>query len=288
MGKEIERNLLWQSAYIINHFDKSKENHFKVVVDGMTDDIVSKDMTPAERIEMAKKVLDIIEAYRGKVMNEMVANQEIVLALMPTYERIFGEMDFKRYSLIAEDKGESLEMESKIHEWISLTRQIIDSRKKGSEAVFEKIEIDKIIPKNIIRNEGDATKTISGIDMKMKGERMIKLLTEANKAEEETEVKRTPVSESLYGKSDEYIKFPKEDTGTVQKQQTMTNPLQDKAWFRLFKTIYILAYVLAVLFSLALISENGVWFLVAVVIIFTIIKKAFYYIVLGKTDWKTS
>ena len=96
VGKEIEKNFIWQGAYLINHFDKSKENHFKVVVDGMTTDVVNanKPMSNDERVQFAQKILEIIKVYRGKVLNELQAKHEILSALIPSLEKTLSQADF--------------------------------------------------------------------------------------------------------------------------------------------------------------------------------------------------
>lgn len=213
VGKEIEKNFIWQGAYLINHFDKSKENHFKVVIDGMTTDTVNanKPMSNAERVEFAQKILEIIKVYRGKVLNELQAKHEILSALIPSLEKTLDQTDFDLFAKEVGDKESAYSMKARFTEWLDLSKQLIKNRKKAIDAVEEDLEIEEILPKYIIQNNGDITKNISAMEMKTRGERMVRLVSEADTAEKEIEGKRSKISEGLFGKAETYMEFPKED-----------------------------------------------------------------------------
>lgn len=289
LGKEIEKNFLWQFAYITNHFDQSPENSFKVVIDGMTNDIVNKkDMSNTERVEFSKKILEIINVYRGKVIKELRTKQEVISALLPAVEKAFTETDFDIYGEEVGDKETAMRMKSQFQEWIKLSKELLVYRGKAIYSVEEKLDIDEILPNHVIVNDGDVSKNLSGIEMSTKGERMVKLINEANDAEKDIGEKRSKLAEDLFGKPEEYMDFPKEEK-SEQKHENAVNPLQDKAWFRLAKVAYIGTYGLALIISIAMLFEEasiGFWMIVGVVVIFWLIKMAFYYVTIGKTSWK--
>lgn len=232
VGKEVEKNFIWQGAYLINHFDKSKENHFKVVVDGMTSDVVnaSKPMSNDERVQFAQKILEIIKAYRGKVSNELQAKHEILLALIPSLEKTLNQTDFDLFGEEVENKENADAMKAQFLEWLNLSKELIKNRKKAIEAVEEDLEIEEILPKFVIQNNGDITKNVSAMELKTRGERMIRLVSQADAAEKEIEEKRSKISEELFGKAETYMEFPKENE-TKEKPISSSGMGTKTKWF---------------------------------------------------------
>ena len=288
VGREIEKNFLWQNAYLVNHFEKGPQNEFKLVVNGVTNDIVSnKEWSGEKRVEMANTVLGIIKAYKEKVTQELSTKTELISILLPAFEKNLHELDFDFYN---EAVANGDEMKAKYHEWLKLSKELSKSRVKAVEALKEDIALDEILPRFTVENDGDITKNLSGVEMKTKGERLVRLITEANKVEDEIESDRQGISVDLFGKADDYMDFKKESpTSEKQVVNNQINPLQDKAWFRLAKVLYIGAYGLAVLIGLIFCLEDisaGFWFLVGTYFVFLIVKKAFYYVAIGKTSWE--
>lgn len=72
------------------------------------------------------------------------------------------------------------------------------------------------------------------------------------------------------------------------KNQTDQEPLEQKPWFRFAKVVYIFAYSLLMIPGIILLfgvfgndstlSNIGFWWIVGIIFIFWLIKKAFYYI----------
>ncbi len=212
IGKEIEKNFILQGAYLIVHFDKSEENHFKVVVDGMTTDVVNakKSMSNTERVQFAQKILEIIKVYRGKVLSELQGKHEIISALITSLEKILSQAEFDLIGDEVGDKKNADSMKAQFSEWLALSKELIKNRKKATEAVEEDLEIEEILPKFVIQNNGDITQNISAVELKTRGDRMIRLVSQADAAEKEIEGKKSKISEDLFGKAETYMELPKE------------------------------------------------------------------------------
>lgn len=213
VGKEIEKNFILQGAYLINHFDKTKENHFKVVVDGMTTDVVNTNnsMSNSERERFANKILEIIKVYRGKVLNELHAKHEILLALIPSLEKTLSQADFDLLGKEVGDKESADRMKEQFSKWLNLSKELIRNRKKAIEAVEEDLETEEILPRFVIQNNGDITKNVSVMELKTRGERMVRLVSQADASEKEIEEERSKISEELFGKAETYMEFQKEN-----------------------------------------------------------------------------
>jgi len=260
LGREIEKNFIWQGVCLINHFDKSKENHFRLVVDGMTSDVVgaNKLMSNSERVESAKKILEIIRVYRERVIKEFT-KQEIISALLLALEKDFTETDFSLFGDEVSDKNSADKMKSQFQKWLNLSKELFKSRKKAIEAVEEQLDMDEILPKYIIENKGDITKNISAVNMKIKGDRMVRLTTEADKAEKEIEEERSKISEELFGKAESYVEFL---NGNKSKETVAEN----KSVGMSKKIKWLIVIVLSIV---AL--SGGIWTAIGVFILGTII-----------------
>lgn len=293
LGKEIEKNFFWQNAYLINHFDKSKENHFRLVVDGMSNDLVDskKQMSNSERVEFANNILNIINVYRNKVEKELIAKQEIILALLPTLKKSFDETDFEFFGKETGDINSANDMKVKFQEWLKLSVELSGFRKNAIEAVKEHLDADEILPKFIIESEGDITKNISAYELKSKMERMLKLINEADEAEKRIGENRDKIAEELFGKIETYVDLGEDKNSNQNNNQegektTSLNPLENKVWYRFMKVVYIGLWLLALGVTALIASEEGsgafIWGVIITWIILTIFKKAFLYIAVGK------
>lgn len=262
VGKEIEKNFIWQKAYIANHFDKNDENHFFLVIRGMTDDLIKKDISDEERVLFAQKLLDIIKAYRGKVVGELVAKDQILSSLIPSLQKIFAETDFQMFDHeVAEDGSKAGEkMQLQFGEWLTLSNQLCSSRKKAIQALVDDLDLDEMVPKYVIQNDGNLSKNISGVEMKTKGERMLRLLNEANAQEDESEERRVGLSEKLFGKHETYIDFGKQsDSDDSSSNQISSAGMSMK-----------MKWLIVIVLSIVALS-GGIWTAIGVFILGAII-----------------
>ncbi|MBI5204525.1 MAG: hypothetical protein HZA11_06365, partial [Nitrospirae bacterium] len=181
-------------------------------------------------------------------------------------------------------------IESLYKEWLLLTEELHQARLKAISAVKTLVELDKLIPNHIIKHNGDNTVTIPSEDLAQPAATAQVFIKEAFTKEEEIYKKRNPVSIELFGEPASYIKVNQEEDQRASKEENKkVNPLQEKAWFRFVKVIYIVACVLAGLASIGLLStgsDESKIIVFGIVVFFVLIRKGFYYVVLGKTTWK--
>jgi hypothetical protein len=121
-----------------------------------------------------------------------------------------------------------LEIQSNSQKWLNLSKELLIYRKKATEAVKEKLGIDEILPRFIIEQNGNNKGNVSGIEMTTKGDRMVKLITEANDAENRISEEKTPLSEWLFGNSEEYMDFPKQEEKTKTNEGGVTTKKGNK------------------------------------------------------------
>ncbi len=290
LGKEIEKNFVWQSAYLVHHFNKTGENYYFTATRNLTDQIVEKnDVSSADRVSKAKNVIEITKAYRSKMESDIVTKQEIMSALIQTFENLFNKTDFGIYSE-SQDGNEAAEhLKVQFSKWLNLSKELLPYRQKAINAVSEDIDLDEILPTFVIENNGDISKNVSGVELGIKGKRVVRQITEANNAEKDIGEKRSKIAEDLYGSPDTYMDFGTTNNEVPKTVITKQNPLESKPWFRLAKVIYVLTLSLGLLLSFIFMAEDadsGFWLFVVVIVLSIIVRKSFYYVTLGKTDWR--
>ena len=264
IGKEIEKNMLLQKTYLGVFFENEPENNFKVVVNKMTDEILKNDsLTNDERLSMANKILQIIDSYRDKVMTELVAKQEIINALIPTFENKIKEINFEKYE---EEVDQNLfEIHTNALKWLKLTKELLPYRDKAVEAVKENLEMEEILPSAIVEYEGDISVKLKNNDMFTKSERVLKLTSEADEAENRISPDRVEVSQLLFGKEEDYMDFLKTDE-TEEESETNQTASRNKT----------IKWAIVIILSIIALS-GGIWTAIGVfvlgIIIINVIKK---------------
>lgn len=285
LGREIEKMFVLQGAYIINHFDKTENNHYFLITRQLTDHALNENTSTEEKIAAAQKILEVINIYEEKVVGDLNAKQEIVDALLASFEKNFKETDFDVLGEQLEDKQQAKNMAKQFEKWLSLSKDLLKNRKKGIEALQEDLEIDQIVPRQLIENEGDTTKKFSGVEMTSKGDRMVRLVKESDEAEKKIDEERSQISIELFGKQDEYMDFGGKEDNSKQAKVSH-NPLEVKAWFRFLKVVYIALWISGFSFVILLSYASGEFsaFVLGSLIVWGImalLKKAFFYIALG-------
>lgn len=211
LGKEIEKNLLLQKSYLTIFFDNGEENHYKTANNGIVNEILeNKSLTSGERIVLAEKALKLTEAYRSKLLKELTTREEIVNALLPSFDKKIREANFEQYKVITGDNSLD-DINENLSRWLVLTKELFPYRSKGVEAVKESLEMDEMVPRLVIEHNGDTSvkSNTAGRNMMMKGDRVVKLTKEADEAESRIDEERMTLSRWLFGNEEEYMDFLK-------------------------------------------------------------------------------
>jgi hypothetical protein len=265
LGKEIETELFMQRTALMVYFDQGPDNEYKAVIDGITTDLVSPDKwSPSERVEKAETVLKIINAHREFLYKkQLVERHEAIRVKLRKFEEIYKNLTsaISRYPNVVHDQSFH-ELINTTKEWLKLTKDLYTSRTSAVSAVKNRIEVDEFIPKLVVAKNGDIGGKVENTDSF--AEQMIASVILFNKAHEEEDAlaeKRNPLSEELFGKLDDYIKF--EDNSIAKEDlkstgQTSARSSSKTEWF-----------IVTVLSIVAL--SWGVWTAIGVFILGTII-----------------
>lgn len=238
LGQEIETEIVMQRAALTVYFDKGPENEYKMVVDGITTDLVNPDKwSPSERIEKAETVLKIINANREYLYKkQLVERHETIHRKLRDFEKIYRDID----SAIA--KNPNVLQDPSLHkllnttkEWLRLTKDLYAGRTGAISAVKNSIEVDEFLPKLVLEKNGDVGGTVENTAPFV--EQMAAsavLINKASEVENEITQKRDPLSEELFGKAESYINFPKENTSenaSEKIQETKSGMGTKTKWF---------------------------------------------------------
>ncbi len=283
MGRQIEESLIHQRSYLDVHFggNRYRENEEK-----MAADMLAKSAPNPKRIEIARNILQIVDTYKQFMLKPLFDDQNKTYELLSQFRSLYMQTPF-----VVGNRDERVsKLETLYSEWLSLTEKVHAERLKAITAVRNTVELDALVPNHIIKHNGDITVNIPSEELAYMLAAAEVLLKEGLSKEQEIAKRRTPISVEAFGDPDSYIESKQDGVQKESpKENIKVNPLQGKAWFRFIKVIYIVACVLAALVSIGLLytgTTEAIFIVLGVIAFFVLIRKGFYYVVLGKTTWK--
>jgi hypothetical protein len=199
LGKEIETQFTMQyaglSVYLHDH---------RSTVNSVEHDMTDPKLTSAERIEKAKTVLKIISVVREEILQKQLLDRhkEIHQKLLEFDVILKSCAYFGESSFVAQAR-----------EWLQLSKELEANRTLAISGISDNMDADEIIPKFVIENKGDVSGNISPQDsltFKEKLAATFALIKTSGNEEKKIAEKREPISESLFGKKDKYMKFGQE------------------------------------------------------------------------------
>jgi hypothetical protein len=285
MGRQIEEALIYQRSYLNLHFD-SDENSYRQAETILAKSMLAEDTPNLKRIETANSILSLNDKYKEIVVTPLFDKQNEAYELLAQFSDIYKNTPFN--SMNEDERIKKLE--TRLNEWFLYTQDLHRARLKAITAIKNLVEADRIVSNSIIKNNGDSKATISSDDLIRKMTDAQELIIQAKTMEDEIINKRSSLSVDLFGEPDSYIKLkPNETPENSEMKSIKVNPLQDKVWFRLVKVLYIVACFLGGLIAIGIMASDfkGAMVIAGIIIlILFLIKKGFYYVVLGKTNWK--
>lgn len=284
MGRQIEELLIHQNTYLGVHFGGNRytENEEK-----MAADMLAESTPKPRRIEIARDILKMIDQYKQLMLKTLFDDQNNVYDLLTRFSVVYRQTPFSE----ANGDERIVKIEKLYGEWLTLTEGVHKARLNAITGVRNLLDLDAFIPNHIIKHNGDTSVNISTEEFTTEYAAAEVLLKEGHSKEQEIAERRTALSLEAFGNPDSYIKVEQDETPkeTPKKEEDKVNPLQEKGWFRFLKVIYIAACVFAGLVSIGILSSgsnDGIIVVLGLVVFFFVIRKAFYYVAVGKTNWK--
>jgi hypothetical protein len=285
LGRQIEEQLIRQRTYVDIHFD-TNDNNYRKNEERLAAFMLAESTPKEKSVEIARSILKMAETYKQFMVKGIFDYQDKIRASLHEFVSMFEHTPFT----VAGGDERVSKLQNLFGEWLSLTESVHKERLKVITAVRNLVELDTIIPNHIIKHNGDKTAAMDAEDFKRRGETALVLIKDARSKENEIEKKRVPVSVKVFGEPDSYIKVEQDKAPPDSQQKaTIVNPLKGKTWFRFAQVLYIIACVLAGLATIGLLfidSRVGLILGIALAVFFFLIRKGFYYVVLGRTTWK--
>ncbi len=209
LGREIERGLLLLGALIHQHWTIEENDYAKAV--SVTMDMILKDktFTNADRIEKAKHILDWSGVYRKFVEASSSKYGDFILTRINQFEEMLEPLPKTKPN-------------EKIEQWIKLTRDLCKIRASEITAIEAHIETDDFIPKLVIRDGGNSEQNITEEEKNQFAHLAATYGSKrqlAYEAEKKIEPMRSNLSESMFGKLNDYMKGGSYSRLLIMKQE---------------------------------------------------------------------
>ncbi len=298
LGKRIEISLFNERVYgiVSNPYYKEKSDYFEKY-DQVCELMLKADTSKEKRLEFANTAIKLVEFFKDFALNKLEKEHEETCMLLSEFEYLYKQTRFEKFD-DTEDKehsGSIAKVNELFQKWMELTKKLILARTMAMTALKRRLECDLVLPKRTIEKDGDTSGNLNEEESNQFKESLTSsatLFMASSEKEKEISEVRDGICGELYGPSEKYLPQQEEQTKstTTVPNSVPCNPLEGKAWFRLVKVVYICTGVvlgLLVLLILAMSAyEVAFWTAAIGIAIMVLVKKAFYYITLGKTDWK--
>lgn len=277
IGKRIEDLFTQQFARIIFH--QSAENEYRVREKRLSTLMLDKSISNEKHLEYAHEILRLIEGYKvGLIQPLLEVNDEIDRDLL-TFQQELGTLP--------NQSGAPL-----MGRWLSLSKELNEVRRVATNGIVTLVDCDAFVPALIIKNQGRCDISLSEEESKAFGvglEEAADSMKAAYDSDQKIQQEREPLAKLLFP-------VQSEPATNDQSQATVANsptaksfhPLEDKAWFRFAKVLYILAWIVGIGISALLAFGANEFYIFAVgagivAIVLIAAQKTFYYVILGRT-----
>jgi len=288
-SNKIDYLLFQQMALLGVATDTSNNNEYSRREKILTDAMLDKNLINEKRIENANAVLKLADVYEKISADKL---KEIIIELSEEFS-IF-EKELEKYSDIEVEGITPVKEDYK--KWLELSQESYLAHILATNSITKRIETDRILPRAVIKNKGNISNNFSEQETNEFAQNIATytvLLQKANEKEEKLRKELEPLRKKIFGDNidnDLSEKFSREQNNNNQSPIIKVyNPLEDKAWFRFAKVVYIGLWVIGFGFvALMAYAEESFWTLIAgsiiVWVILSILKKTFYYIILGRSN----
>jgi hypothetical protein len=293
-GIAIENSLFVQRQKIAFHFDE-EGNSYKTSYNDLSGEVTNEHKLAEERVKSSNILLEIIDKYRDGYVRDLIASQRNLKNEILDFKNALENLD----TTVMEDEPSTLTLIKSFKDWLLLCEELLKCRNNIIIAIENLVDLDAILPHFIVDNGGDLSKKLDSDELFRKASIARVLTKDSFENEDKIKEEKLVITHRLFGIPEDYIKELADSNVKTQNSSTVSvpqgNPLEHKTWFRFVKVVYIGIYFISLLPALSVFlsynsssSQNSFlfWYLLIDIAIMTIIKKGFYYIFLGKTDWK--
>ena len=279
LGKKIEGLFVQQVEKIAFH-QNDAENDYRVQVESLSTRMFDKSISDEKHLEYARAIITQAEAYKENFIVPLQRLNVVIRQELDNFEEVLRTVQ----------KQPIDELLTAVERWLSLSKKLHQARVMAADSIVNRTEFEKRIPSIIIKNNGHADITLPEEEKKQFVEGLAtysSLWNASCEHNQRIQQEREPLARQLFFIDDE-AKAVGPPPATTRRPATAVHPLEGKAWFRLMKVVYIGSWILGLGISAILAHGAGEPFIfvagaVILSIVLIVLKKGFYYIVLGRT-----
>ncbi len=284
LGARVEELFVQQLDRIAFH-GNDEDNSYRVEERRLSALMLDKTVSNERHKEHAEAIIKLADRYKEGFIQPLQRLNDDIQRELVKCEQILRAVPEKS-ELHAKPLLEN------VQRWLSLSKELHLARVMASKSIIMQVEVDKRIPTLIIENDGRADTTLSEEQSHQFQKDLAAyagLMKESFATNQRIQDEREPLVKKV---------FEREEKSTAEAapvvpatpQQTVRpiNPLEAKPWYRLLKVVYILLWIVAIAFCtfLGFASGSLQTFLISGLIaglLLVVLRKAFYYIALGRT-----
>lgn len=290
LGSRVEDLFVQQYDRLAFH-NNDQENDYRQQEERLSSLMLDKTLADETHLEHARAIIALTEKYKGGFLKSLHAlNADIdrhLAAFQQEIEALLGR--------VQDPTPELTTLLEKLRRWLDLSKDLQRSRLVAVQTIVMRVDCDTTLPNILIRNEGraDITLTVEEAGAFQKALTDVSVMLEQSFEDNQNiQKKRLPLAQELFSSEDTSpnAKQPAEapPVPSIQTAKHRVHPLQGKAWFRLFKIVYICLGIIAagfcVLFAFSGDGNNLAIGTAAVsALALFLLRKAFYYITLGRS-----
>jgi len=286
VGPRIEQLFLQQFDTLAFHGDQ-KGNEYRVREAKFSSLMLDKTLPDEKHKEYAHAVIEFADKYtNGPITTLKKVNDEIQDGLVQCE---------KALSVVPEQTDQDfIPIFENLKRWLSLSKELHLSRVMATNSIIMQVEFDKKLPTLVIENNGRADLRLSREESEKYKEGLATYtswMAESFATNERIQSEREPLAKELFPAPVEHNENPEPGgaPNSIQDRKVVSvHPLEGKAWFRLFKVVYILFWVAGLGFSVfvGIALNDFATFLISALIVSVLLfvaLKVFYYVTLGRT-----
>ncbi len=275
--QKIDELFVKQASRFAFHSDGT-QNDYRMQESRLSSLMLDKSVSDEKHLQYAQAIISRSDSYK----------RDFVKPLQDLTEEIERELlNFEQTSHPSSDRTGDL---SNIERWLSLSKELHQARVMAMESIQSQIEFDTFVPKLIIQNSGRSDTTLSSQQSKQFADGIAgyaALMKTSYEANQRIQQEREPLTKLLFPLDEQEGTAGPQIPATPVMAPIKIHPLEGKRWFRLLKVLYVASWIvgLGILAVFAYgTSEVAVFVVggVALAIALIVLKKVFYYVILGR------
>src|SRR6267378_2999998 len=276
LAQKIDELFVKQASRFAFHHDDT-ENDYRVQESRLSTLMLDKSISDEQHLEYAQAIISRCGSYK----------RDFVKPLQDLTEEIQRELlSFEQILHASSDQTGDL---SKVERWLSLSKELHQARLMAIESIDSQTEFETFIPNLIIQNSGRSDMTLSADQTKQFADGIAgyaALMKTSYEANQRIQQEREPLTKLLFPPDEQERTAGPQIPVTPAMAPIKIHPLEGKGWFRLLKVLYVASWILGLgilaIFAsgtgeIAVFVVGGVVLAIALIVL----KKVFYYVILG-------